>query len=103
MTPVTVSRHHGRLVESESEANLFFLKYASAKSVLEVIREIYADLDFRVAVDDRLNAVIVFGEPKGIRKIEQLIEALDRNAGPKRKDKSSAGASTRNDPSHPGG
>ncbi len=81
-------------MKSEAKATWFFLKYAAAKNVLDIIREVYADYDLRMAADERLNAVIIHGDPKGVKQIEQLIGILDRNEVHEKKDDTSAETST---------
>jgi hypothetical protein len=62
----------------ESKQVVFFLKYAEADSIFDIINELYALFDIRIAVEPRLNAVVVQCEAKVIEKIERLIESLDR-------------------------
>ena len=63
-----------------AKPNVFFLKYASADILVEIIAELYADSELRIAIVPRLNAVVVQCEPKVLEQIGQLIEALDRQA-----------------------
>lgn len=75
---VAVSSKESDKKPQDSKPSVFFLKYAEAISLIEVIDEVYADIDLRRAIEPRLNAIIVQGEPKVIEQIEQLIEVLDR-------------------------
>ena len=59
---------------------VFYLKYAKADSVVDIIAGVYADSDCRIAFEPRLNAIIVQGDPKAIEQLEKLIESLDRPA-----------------------
>jgi type II secretory pathway component GspD/PulD (secretin) len=64
--------------QQDSKPTVFYLKFAEANSLVDIIAEVYADFDMRIAIEPRLNAVVVQCEPKVIEQIEQLIEALDR-------------------------
>ena len=61
-----------------TEPGVFLLKYAMADSLADIIDQIFADSELRIAFEPRLNAVIVRSEPKVIEQVEKLVEALDR-------------------------
>lgn len=57
--------------------NVFFLQHAEADSLVEIIADLFADLEIRIAIDTRLNAMIVQGDPSAIEQIENLVKTLD--------------------------
>jgi hypothetical protein len=61
----------------EHELSLFSLKYSKAESVVDILYQIYQEAGRRIAVDERTNSIIVHDSPENIKKIGQLIEALD--------------------------
>jgi hypothetical protein len=63
--------------EVPDELRLFYLKHADASTVVDVIYQVYKDAKLRIAIDERLNRVILNGNPESIAKIGSLIEALD--------------------------
>jgi hypothetical protein len=57
------------------------LRHAQAGEVAEVLRQVYGGMDLRVAVDERLNRLIVLTDPKMSKPVNYLVDVLDQQAG----------------------
>lgn len=77
---IATSPEDQRDEESSRKINVFFLEYAEANMLADTIAAFFGDSDALLAIEPRLNAIVVQCDSDELKKIEQLIETLDRQS-----------------------
>lgn len=66
--------------QAVSETRIFMLRYADAKVMAQTLAELFSE-EFGVVPDERVNAIIVRGDPSQLKQVEAIVELVDDENG----------------------
>jgi hypothetical protein len=64
------------------QVKVYPLKYLAPREAAQTIESLFGVQALRIAVDDRSNALIVYGKPESFPAVDALVDRLDKQAAP---------------------
>ena len=69
-------------VKPAPQISIYHLKHADPDSLSDILAIIYEEADLRIAINHRLNALVVRSDASVMKEVESLVEALDCETPP---------------------